>query len=142
MQTLYFAYGSNLASRRLRARAPGARARGRARLAGWRLVADKPGKDGSAKLNIVPDPAACVWGAVFELREDDLRELDRYEDGYARFAVRVDAEAGALEATTYASPLRGAPGLARDYKELVLEGAREQGLPAGWIASLEALPER
>src|SRR5262245_37446810 len=41
MQALYFAYGSNLASRRLLRRVPGARARGRARLAGFRLVADK-----------------------------------------------------------------------------------------------------
>jgi gamma-glutamylcyclotransferase (GGCT)/AIG2-like uncharacterized protein YtfP len=142
MQALYFAYGSNLASRRLLARAPGARARGRARLAGWRLVADKPGRDGSAKVNIAPDPAGSVWGALWELREQDLRELDRHEGGYARVAVRVEAEAGALEATAYASPLRGAPGLARDYKELVLEGAREQELPAAWIAALEALPER
>jgi gamma-glutamylcyclotransferase (GGCT)/AIG2-like uncharacterized protein YtfP len=142
MQRLYFAYGSNLASRRLLARAPGARARGRAHLAGFRLVADKPGRDGSAKLNIVSAPAGSVWGALWELREEDLVALDRFEGGYERVAVRVESGTDALEATTYASSLRGEPGLLRDYKALVLEGAREQGLPVEWIAALESLPER
>ncbi len=142
MQTLYFAYGSNLASRRLLRRVPGARARGRARLAGFRVVADKPGRDGSAKLNIVPDPAASVWGALWELSVADLARLDRHEGGYERALVRVDADAGALDATSYASPLRGASGLERGYKALVLEGAREHGLPPEWVAFLESLPER
>jgi hypothetical protein len=143
MHALYFAYGSNLASRRMRDRVPGARARGRARLAGFRLVADKPGRDGSAKLNVVPDPAGFVWGALWELTASDLARLDGHEGGYARLAVTVDADAGALAATTYASELCGAaPGLERGYKACVLEGAREHGLPAGWVARLASLPER
>jgi len=143
MQTLYFAYGSNLASRRLLGRVPGARACGRARLEGWRLVADKPGRDGSAKLNIVRDPVGLVWGALWELAAPDLARLDRYEGGYERIEVMVDADAGAPVATTYVSRLHGArPGLERGYKELVLEGAREHGLPPEWLAFLESLPER
>jgi hypothetical protein len=143
MHALYFAYGSNLASRRMRDRVPGARARGRARLAGWRLVADKPGRDGSAKLNVVPDPAGLVWGALWEISPPDLAHLDRHEGGYARLAVTVDSDAGAVAATTYASTLRGAqPGLERGYKDFVLEGAREHDLPPEWVALLESLPER
>jgi hypothetical protein len=143
MQTLYFAYGSNLASRRLQDRVPGARARGRARLAGWRLVADKPGRDGSAKVNIVRDPGTFVWGALWELALPDLARLDRHEGGYERFEVMVNADAGAVAATTYLSRLHGAqPGLERGYKELILEGAREQRLPPEWVAFLESLPER
>lgn len=143
MHALYFAYGSNMASRRMRDRAPGARAAGRACLAGWRLVADKPGRDGSAKANLARDPGACVWGVLWELREEELRALDRFEGGYERVAVRVDADAGAALATTYVSSLRGAPpGLAPAYKAFVLDGAREHGLPAEWVARLESLPER
>jgi gamma-glutamylcyclotransferase (GGCT)/AIG2-like uncharacterized protein YtfP len=143
VHALYFAYGSNLSSRRMRDRVPGARARGRARLAGFRLVADKPGRDGSAKLDVVPDPAGCVWGALWELDAADLARLDRYEGGYARVDVTVDSDAGALAATTYASEVRGAPpGLEPDYKAFVLEGAREHGLPAEWVAHLASLPER
>jgi gamma-glutamylcyclotransferase (GGCT)/AIG2-like uncharacterized protein YtfP len=143
MQALYFAYGSNLATRRMRERVPGARAHGRARLAGFRLVSDKPGRDGTAKLNLVRDAAAMVWGAVWALRAEDLVALDRFEGGYERVAVTVGAEAGPLAATTYASPLRSADsGLARAYKALVLAGAREHGLPPEWLAFLESLPER
>ena len=143
MQALYFAYGSNMASRRMRTRVPGARALGRARLAGWCLVADKPGRDGSAKTNLAPDPGACVWGVLWTLRESDLLALDRFEGGYERVAVTVDADARAVAATTYASPLRGAPpGLERGYKAFVLEGAREHRLPPEWLALLESLPER
>jgi gamma-glutamylcyclotransferase (GGCT)/AIG2-like uncharacterized protein YtfP len=142
MQTLYFAYGSNLASRRLLGRIPGAQARGRARLAGFRLVADKPGRDGSAKLNIARDPEGVVWGALWELAPADLARLDRYEGGYERCEVLVQADSGPERAISYASPLRGAPrGLDRAYKELVVEGAREHGLPPEWLAFLETLPE-
>jgi hypothetical protein len=143
MHTLYFAYGSNLATRRLMGRVPGARALGRARLDGWRLVADKPGRDGSAKVNIVRDPDAAVWGALWELAAPDLRRLDRYEGGYERIEVVVYGDAGPRSATTYASSLRGAPrGLDRAYKQLIVDGAREQRLPPEWLAWLESLPER
>jgi gamma-glutamylcyclotransferase (GGCT)/AIG2-like uncharacterized protein YtfP len=142
MQALYFAYGSNMARRRIGERAPGARARGRARLGGFRLVADKPGRDGSAKLNVVPDAEGFVWGALWELAPPDLARLDRHERGYERREVTVDSDAGAIAATTYVSRLRGEPGLDRGYKEFVLAGAREHGLPPEWIALLESLPER
>ena len=142
MQALYFAYGSNMASRRMHARVPGARAIARARLEGWRLVADKPGRDGTAKANLARDPGASVWGVLWELCESDLLALDRFEGGYERVAVTVDADARAVAATTYASRLRSAPpGLERRYKAFVLEGAREHGLPPGWLALLESLPE-
>lgn len=140
MQTLYFAYGSNLARRRMGERVPGARAHGRARLEGWHLVADKPGRDGSAKLNLVRESGSHVWGAVWTLREEDLSALDRFEGGYARVAVTVTADWGPLAATTYVSALRSAEtGLERGYKELLLEGAREHGLPLEWIAFLASL---
>jgi gamma-glutamylcyclotransferase len=140
MQTLYFAYGSNLARRRMRERAPGARIHGRARLEGWCLVADKPGRDGSAKVNLVRESESHVWGAVWTLREEDLRVLDHFEGGYARAAVTVTADWGPLAASTYVSTLRSAQtGLERGYKELLLEGAREQGLPPEWIAFLDSL---
>ena len=143
MQQLYFAYGSNLASRRMRERVPGARARGRARLEGFRLVADKPGRAGTAKLNLAPDAAGRVWGVVWAIPAEGLLALDRFEGGYERVAVTVSSEAGPLDATTYASRLTGAdPALAGDYKALVLAGAREHDLPPEWVAFLESLPAR
>jgi gamma-glutamylcyclotransferase (GGCT)/AIG2-like uncharacterized protein YtfP len=140
MQTLYFAYGSNLARRRMRERVPAARVHGRARLEGWRLVADKPGRDGSAKVNLVRESGGHVWGAVWALREEELRALDHFEGGYVRVAVTVTVDRGALAACTYVSALHGAQtGLAPGYRELLLEGAREQGLPPEWVAFLGSL---
>jgi gamma-glutamylcyclotransferase (GGCT)/AIG2-like uncharacterized protein YtfP len=142
MQALYFAYGSNLARRRMRERVPGAQTRGRALLLGWRLVADKPGRDGSGKVNLVREAGGRVWGALWELREEALVVLDGFEGGYARVAVGVRTRRGLRDAITYVSTLHAArPGLARGYKALVLEGARERRLPPDWIALLEGLPE-
>lgn len=154
MQALYFAYGSNLASRRMRERVPGARVFGRALLGGWRLVADKPGRDGTAKLNVVRDARAHVWGALWELRSEDLGVLDRFEGGYSRVAVMVTTELHArvpgavgtgphaFAATAYASGLAQAGlGLDPGYKAFVLEGAREHLLPPDWVVLLASLPE-
>ena len=33
-------------------------------------------------------------------------------------------------------------GTLKPYKRLIVQGAREHGLPAHWVALLEALPER
>jgi hypothetical protein len=142
-QALYFAYGSNLATRRMRERAPGARPRGPARLDGWRLTTDKPGRNGTAKVNLVRDPGSSVWGVLWEMGAEELARLDRHEGGYARVAVVVAAGGAPVAAETYASRLSTADAaLARGYKALVLEGAREHGLPGEWVAFLEALPER
>ena len=64
MTLVYFAYGSNLHSGRLRSRAPGAQALGAARLRGVRLVCNKLGRDGTAKANLEPAPSSHVWGGM------------------------------------------------------------------------------
>jgi hypothetical protein len=139
---LYFAYGSNMSSRRLRARVPAARALGAARLPGMRRVVNKRGQDGSGKVNVIEDPASHVWGVVFEIARADWPELDRHEWGYARRAAEVLAAAERLAVQLYVaeSPLV-ADGLAPFdwYREFLLEGAREHALPDEVIASFEAL---
>jgi uncharacterized protein (TIGR00369 family) len=136
---LYFAYGSNLSSKRLGARVPSARALGAARLAGFAWRCNKRGADGSAKANLVPDPGAEVWGVLFEIDAASLPELDRAEGGYARVVVTVDHDGAAREAYSYVSD-RIADGTppADWYATIVLDGAREHALPAAWIATLEA----
>jgi len=143
VHSLYFAYGSNLASERMRERVPAARVRGAARLAGFRLVTDKPGRDGTAKANLVSDAAAHVWGVLWELAARDLAALDRAEGGYERIGVVVATPRGPLHAQTYLSHLRGSDrALARGYKTLLLAGAREHALPGAWRRFLASLPER
>jgi hypothetical protein len=138
----YFAFGSNLHGARIAARAPSARALGPARLAGYRLCADKLSSDGSGKLNLARDAAASVWGVAFRITLEDLASLEGFEPGYRRIGVSVELRrGGALAATTFLSEHR-APGLLLLpwYRELVISGAREHALPGEWIERLERLP--
>jgi gamma-glutamylcyclotransferase (GGCT)/AIG2-like uncharacterized protein YtfP len=142
--TLYFAYGSNLKLEQMRARVPSARVFGRARLRNRRLSFDKRGVDGSGKANLSDDGRACVWGVLYAFDPADWEALDRYEPGYARVAVEVVTEKDeAVSAETYVARRLTRDSVAFDwYKRLVVEGAREHGLPADYVAALEELPER
>jgi len=144
MQALYFAYGSNLCASRLCGRVPSAACVGRARLPGRRLVTDKLGRDGSGKANLREDGAATVWGVLYEIHSTHWAELDACESGYSRVSLEVVTEAGGrLLAQTYVSEMLTAdPVPYAWYKRLVIEGARAHGLPANYVAMLEAWPEK
>lgn len=143
VSALYFAYGSNLKIARLRARVASARVVAPARLDDFRLALDKRGSDGSGKANLIRASGAQVWGVLYELAPGDWGALDGHEPGYARTRVRVLAEQRTLDSWTYVAQLLTEEPVAFDwYKRLILEGAREQGLPDAWLATLEALPER
>ena len=143
MPTLYFAYGSNLRAARLRERVPSAVPRGVARLDGFRLTLDKRGADGSAKANLAPAARERVFGVVYALDARHWPDLDRCEPGYERFEARVDQDGARIAVQTYRSALVTDDPVAHAwYKHLIVEGAREHGLPAEWVALLEALPTR
>jgi gamma-glutamylcyclotransferase (GGCT)/AIG2-like uncharacterized protein YtfP len=141
MHALYFAYGSNLSSPRMRERVPSARSRGVARLDGLRLALDKPGRDGTAKANLRPEPGGSVWGVVWALDPGHWPALDACERGYRRVEVAVSLAGASTAVATYVSELRtDVPVPSRAYKRFLVDGAREHGLPAHWVALLEALP--
>jgi gamma-glutamylcyclotransferase (GGCT)/AIG2-like uncharacterized protein YtfP len=142
--SLYFAYGSNLKLERMRARVPSARVLGRGQLRNRRLSLDKRGRDGSGKANIPREAGACVWGVLYAIDPAHWEDLDRYEDGYARMAVEVVTDEGeATTADTYVARSLTRQAVAFDwYKELVVEGAREHGLPSDYVAALEQLPAK
>lgn len=137
---LYFAYGSNLWSARLQGRVASARAHGPARLAGYALRLDKRGADGTGKANLHAAPGATVWGVVYALDADDWPRLDACEPDYARVRVTVELADESVAVQTYRSDrLLSDPRAQRRYRQLMIDGAREHGLPAEWIAALEAL---
>jgi len=141
---LYFAYGSNLATPRMRDRVPRARVVGRAQLENHRLVFDKRGRDGSGKANITPDPVATEWGALYALESVHWNLLDPFELGYDRVTLRVVLESGAFRsAETYRAiaPESGLIPLA-EYKRFITEGALEHGLPESYRATIEAVRAR
>jgi len=140
---LYFAYGSNLLSARLRARAPSARAVGVAALPRRELRFHKRSRDGSAKCDAVPTGRAgdAVHGAVFELDESDWPALDRAEGrgaGYERSALEIEWQGAPVEAyLAQAGFIEPALLPYSWYVELVVAGARQHGLPAEYVARLE-----
>ena len=144
---LYFAYGSNMSSERLLGRTPSAVSLGRARLPRHALRWHKLGRDGSGKCDIEATDVAgeSVWGVLYEIDAADKRALDAAEGlgvGYNEQTVYVETATGAEDAVTYkARPdkidpmLRPLPW----YKAHVLRGAREHGLPYGYMRRIAAV---
>jgi hypothetical protein len=140
---LYFAYGSNLCADRMRERAPSARGRGTACARGFELRLDKRGGDGTAKANLHAAPRGQVWGALYRLDREDWPRLDDCERGYARIEIEVISASGQRAlAQTYRSDLLTDAAAAAWYKQLIVDGARAQALPAEWCAWLDGLSAR
>ncbi len=91
---LYFAYGSNMDTTRLRHRVRSCRFLCIARLQKFQLRFHKRSKDGSGKCNAVYTgaPTDTVFGVVYEIRLEEKAALDRAEGlgrGYNEQALRV-----------------------------------------------------
>ena len=141
---LYFGYGSNMPRARVEERVGRCERLGAASLSGWRLAFHKRGADGSGKCDasFTGDPGDRLWGALDRMSDDQMDELDRYEQGYDRRTVEVQFDGGTVRAVLYvAMASRTEPKLRpyHWYKELVLAGARELGLPRGYVDSIEAV---
>jgi len=145
--SLYFAYASNMDPVQMRRRCPGAAflrpacARGYA-LAFTRYSTQRKG--GSA--DMVEAPEDAVWGALYEVDEEGLRSLDKWEGvpyAYRRGEVEVvDQEGTRYTAVTYFAHRTGKFLPSKDYVELIIRGAKARGLPADYIARLETIPCR
>ena len=138
---LYFAYGSNMRSARLFERIGPVRVVGPARLPGFTLCFDKPGRDGTAKANVRPNVEQSVYGVIWVLPPDAFAVLDGFEAGYERTSLQVVTEAGRrLVATTYGyqgEAFRGDP--SDEYVRHLIDGALEHALPVQLVARLEAM---
>ena len=137
-----FAYGSNMSSRRLRARTPSARPIGVGQLAGHKLMWHKAGRDGSGKCDAYEtgDAAHVVWGVLYRIDRSERVHLDRAEGlghGYEYKTVRVLTACGIVAAGVYhATHIDAALQPFDWYLAYVLHGAREHGLPDGYQREL------
>ncbi len=147
---LYFAYGSNMLSRRLRARTPSATATGVGYLSGRRLTFDKVSTDGSGKCDIepTPHPTDRVYGVVFEIIVGEKAALDAAEGlgkGYCDEQVTIITSSGNVEAVAYVATAKE-PALRpyHWYKALVVAGAAEHALPkpyVEWLRTVDSKPD-
>lgn len=134
---LYFAYGSNLLSRRIKRRIFSASKVATATAEGYRLRFHKRGQDGSAKCNIHRRAGSLVFGVVYEMDKAGKRELDRIEGaGYKNKEIRVRNGERQFRAYTYRATEAYIDNSLRPYRwyrQLVLEGALEHGFPEDYI---------
>ena len=143
----YFAYGSNMSSKRLRDRVKSAEPKERAILRCHRLEFHKKGKDKSGKCDIVLSSAAdAVWGRVYHINCKEKETLDCFEGlgrGYFEKYVTVELDCGStVQAVTYyANPKKTKHGLKPYtwYKRHVLKGAKEAHLPPEYIKRIKAI---
>ena len=150
---IYFAYGSNLDRLQMSARCPGARFIGAARLYDYRLTFPRRShvRD-SAVASIERAEGASVWGALYEIADEDVPRLDGRE-GYEprrgvgeNFANRVPvtviaADGAPLEAMTYVTSPKPDPGLpSADYLSILISGAIACSAAEEYIAMLSSHP--
>ena len=139
---LYFAYGANLDLRRFRRRCPGAAVVGRARLPDYQLAFTRYSRaEKGGVADIVPEPGAEVWGALYEIDASCFAALDDYEGApraYRRAPVRVIDDAGSeREAVAYVGNKTGEFAPSRQYLAQITRGAREHNLPEEYVRALE-----
>ncbi len=149
---VYFAYGSNMLSRRLRTpdRAPSAVAVGTGFVQGRRLTFDKVSSDGSGKCDIedTGNPSDRAYGVVFKIGAAEKPNLDRAEGlgrGYREELVKVVTSEGTSDAVTYVATAKE-PALRpyHWYKALVVAGAVEHCLPSDyieWLRTIHSQPD-
>lgn len=117
---------------RLRDRAASARFHSTAILPAHRLKFQKIGKGNSEDR---------VIGVVYEIADTDKPTLDRHEglgSGYAEKKVEVITDTGTIPASAYfATVIDDSLKPFHWYKQHVLVGARENHLPADYIAQIE-----
>jgi hypothetical protein len=139
---LYFAYGSNMDTARLRYRAPSCRFRCTAQLQKFQLRFHKRSKDGSGKSNAFYTGALTdnVFGVVYEIPLNEKAVLDRAEGlghGSNEQSLSVLAPDGKeLHVQTYIADPSVLDENLRPYswyKDFVLKGAAEHRLPSEYI---------
>ena len=141
---VFFAYGSNMLTSRLRERVPSAAPRGIGQLRGHILAWNKRSRaDGSGKCDAEATgrESDMLWGVLFEIDAQHKPSLDRAEGlgaGYAEKVVKILTPAGEVDAITYCATDKD-PILRpyRWYTALVIAGAREHGLPVEYRRRLE-----
>lgn len=147
MDCWYFAYGSNMSRAQMAGRTgpirDGDEAPRVALLRGYRFGFTARSTDHRIYANVEVSPDDVVHGVLYRCGESGMQVLDRYEAGYQRCQVTVTDESGCeYDATVYVAlpQCTVQPGIPTErYRDIVLTGAREFGLPEEYVARIEEL---
>ncbi len=135
---LYFAFASNMNQAQMMRWCPASRFLKAAVLEGFRFVYDgfSVNWDGAVG-NIVKSDSESVWGALYEITQRDRLTLDAFE-GYPRNYEHKDVDVKDREEKVYRALTYFRTGRALgkphpDYERIVIDGAKECGLPDEYI---------
>jgi hypothetical protein len=144
---VYAAYGSNLDPAWMLQRAPHSPLRSTGWLVGWRLTfaGDDLGWEG-ALATVVEEPGSNVFVGLYDVPEQDERELDAWEGGdvglYRKIRVRVQTLEGTELAWLYVlDGYEGGLPSAR-YLGIIADAAESAGAPADYVRDLRTRPCR
>lgn len=140
---VYFAYGSNMLTARLRERMPSCKPLGIATLPGHALRFHKRSKDKSGKCNAyATGDDQCVKGVLFSFDPAERANLDKAEgvgNGYEHATVTVINDKGRRrKVLIYLASLTAIDDSLSPYswyKDFVLAGCAEHGLPDDYVAA-------
>ena len=135
VNTIYFAYGSNMCPEQMARRCPGGQALGQAELRDWRFLINT-----RTYATIEARPGAATHGVLWSLTPEHITELDHYEavaEGmYFKKTIIVQRTDGPVEALVYIDPVCEFGQPEQAYLRTILEGAAHFGLPPEYIAGL------
>ena len=99
----YFAYASNLSKKQMAERCPGSKPKFVATLPNYKLVFVGWSREWrGGKASIKSFRGDRVRGAIYEITEECLRRLDKFEAGYERLNITVfDGDSEPAQAVTY-----------------------------------------
>jgi len=123
---LYFAYGSNMDKKQMALRCPNSKYLGIAKLEGYEFCLDSKGYSSISEVK-----SRHVWGAIWNVSEEDIRSLDRHEGvaagAYERVTVKISTdESDLFDALAYIS-LRDIENINKnpEYLQRVIKAATE-----------------
>jgi gamma-glutamylcyclotransferase (GGCT)/AIG2-like uncharacterized protein YtfP len=129
--TLYFAYASNLSKKQMQERCPDCRSRFTAVLPNYKLVFagwSRAWHGGTASIKSFRGEK--VHGAIYEVTDACLRQLNKYEVGYSRLNITVfDEDNQPHKAVTYIKSGQLEETLpSKEYAAVIKQGYRDWGI--------------
>lgn len=134
----YFAYGSNMEHKQMQKRCPNSKYLMKAQLQGYKFVYDGYSETrGCAVANIVKDKDNIVWGGLFEVTDECIKMLDKYEGvptAYQKKTIEVrDEQNNLYKAIVYLREPQKVGRPSDGYRKILIDGAKDCGLPEEYV---------
>ncbi|OLR90480.1 gamma-glutamylcyclotransferase [Actinokineospora bangkokensis] len=142
---LYAAYGSNMDPNQMMERAPHSPMAGTGWLVGWRLTfgGEDLGWEGALS-TVVEDPDSQVFVVLYDVTEEDEKDLDRWEGSelglHHKIRLRVQTLEGSVLAWLYVLDAYEGGLPSAHYLGVVADAAEAAGAPADYVADLRIRP--